>query len=62
MTKEIREEARGRKGALESKGRKIHPSHFPVDVKVSLKDNGYNAMNKWVDLGNGKCKLVRRKS
>ena len=53
MGKETEKESRG--------GRKIHQSHFSVGVIVPLKDGGYNTKYEWVDLGNGKLKLVRKK-
>ncbi len=60
MNKEIDGGSRGGRGPSVVEGKKIHKSHFPVDVKVPLKDEGYNAKYEWVNLGNGKCKLVRK--
>ena len=38
----------------------IHPTHFQIP-EVELKDRNYDSGNEWVDLGNGRLKLVPKK-
>ena len=62
MGKETGEESHGGQKPSKNEGKKIHRTHFSVDVKVPLRDEGYDTKYEWVNLGNDKWILVRKKS